>query len=399
MHAKWPEPFRVDHAADHLDLEPESLRLILALYRARGVVRPCLFAICPSCDVPISEVGGSERVLLCDLCDAEFSSKDVATEQLYYILKSPAPSVETFEEPTNKQENKMSQVKMATSFQMGRIEPWAAIEHRELIVETPTLGDLDLGRLMRKVERYGISVLRMTAQSAESHILTSLGRLIGPPCEEQNGVRGTIKRIRPEPDGLKNSGDTVADLGLHVDGTQHTDQPSLLAFQYVAEAKLGANSIFVDAARVLHDLDDRSRRQILVNLARPDAATFSKRGMNYTGPIFSLNGAGGVIVRLRFDEAIQPHPDCLEDYLELKERFTREEYQTLFKPREGDIILFDNWRVLHARDEVFGVRQREHNRMWISSLFPNLQPRWLLGVRALPIETLAAVKEANKIVP
>ncbi|HVS80883.1 MAG TPA: TauD/TfdA family dioxygenase [Pyrinomonadaceae bacterium] len=332
----------------------------------------------------------------CDLCDVEMAREAVDSEVLYSILKTPIGPPDSFEDRHGKGNKRMLQTEIATPLQLARIEPWAGLDHQPLIVETPNLGDLDVGRLMRRVERYGISVLRMTAQSADDHVLTSLAKLLGPPCEEQNKYRGTIKRIRPEPDGLRNSGDTVADLGLHVDGTQHSIQPALLAFQYVAEAKVGANSIFVDAARVLHDIDSRKRHQLVVSLSRQDAATFSKRGMDYSGPIFSLSAAASIIARLRFDEVIKLHPDCLEDYQELKRRFNFAEYQLVFKPREGDVILFDNWRLLHARDEVFGLRQREHNRMWIANLFANLQPQWLLGIRGLPIETSAAIKVVNE---
>lgn len=349
---------------------------------------PVWHEICPNCDVVLEASAEGSHLYRCDLCEEEFGKGDVPREKLYNILRVGEETTGTPVEPLEKKTMPVT----ANEIEMARIQPWAALDPKVVLYETPTLGGQAADHILRDIERYGISLLRLTAQSAEDHVVVALSRLIGIPCDEQNLYKGIIKRIRPEAGGLHNSGDTVADLGLHVDGTQHSELPGLLVFQYIAEAKIGANSIFVDAANVLLDIDPRRRHQIMVNLARPDAATFSKRGMDLTAPIFSLSTSGGVICRLRFDEVIKLHPDCKEDFEFLRQEFNRPEYQLSFRPIEGDIVIFDNGRVMHARDEVFGVRAREHNRMWLSHLLARHQPVYLIGVRGLPIETLAAIK-------
>src|SRR5205823_13021295 len=35
-----------------------------------------------------------------------------------------------------------------------------------------------------------------------------------------------------------------------------------------------------------------------------------------------------------------------------------------FMPADGDIVVFDNWRVLHGREPVGGRHRRLHDRMW-----------------------------------
>lgn len=378
----------MERLADHLDIEPEAVEGLLALYSGKAVVAPVTYAVCPNCDVALAKIDGATVVYDCDLCEQVFSKNDVRVEKLYEITRMPNQITEILTEPP--ENNKMPV--LANELEMARIQPWASLDPDLVLYETPTLGGQAAERILKDIEKYGISLLRLTAQSAEDHVVIALSKLIGTPCDVQNRYQGILKRIRPEPSGLHNSGDTVADLGLHVDGTQHSSLPALLIFQYIAEAKIGANSIFVDAAKVLLDVDPRRRHQIMVNLARPDAATFTKRGMELKAPIFSLNAAQGVICRLRFDEVMNVHPDCKQDYAFLQEAFNRPEYQLSFRPIEGDIVIFDNGRVLHARDEVFGVRAREHNRMWLSHLLTRHQPNCLLGVRGLPLETLAAIK-------
>jgi alpha-ketoglutarate-dependent taurine dioxygenase len=126
-----------------------------------------------------------------------------------------------------------------------------------------------------------------------------------------------------------------------------------------------------------------------------DAATFSKKNMKHTGPIFYFSPTGSLVCRVRFDEVIQVHSDCRADYDLLKEKFNDPKYAMEFKPREGDIVVFDNWRVLHARDEVFGMHVRRHWRGWISNLETTLQPDYYLGIRPFSTNIAAQVEAVN----
>jgi alpha-ketoglutarate-dependent taurine dioxygenase len=92
---------------------------------------------------------------------------------------------------------------------------------------------------------------------------------------------------------------------------------------------------------------------------------------------------------------IQVHPACKDDFDFLKERFNDPQYAMEFRPREGDIVAFDNWRVMHARDEVFGLHVRRHWRAWISGLKPSLLPRYYLGVRPVTTKIAAEIEAAN----
>jgi alpha-ketoglutarate-dependent taurine dioxygenase len=204
-----------------------------------------------------------------------------------------------------------------------------------------------------------------------------------------------LKLIQPKEEVPANTGDTIKDLGPHVDGTQHPKQPVSLIFQYIADAKIGAQSLFYDMAKVLLDIPGARRNQLLFNLARPDAATFSKNGMEYVGPIFSVTNMNTVRCRIRFDDVIKVHPDCQDDFNYLAKMLGKDKYRVMFKPIEGDIVIFDNWRLLHARDEVFGRRARQHNRMWICDLRRNLLSMYQLGIRGLPVEIIAEIKRRN----
>lgn len=402
LHAAAPGPLRIGRAADRLRLEEGALSLLLGLYEAEGVVTRRSALVCPECDALVEKSDTDEdegrAQYYCDLCDTYVAAETIRIETVFYIAPpadatAPAAAVPIKE---TRFKGSMSYTR-ADEFGLARITPWAAHPPGDFVVESGTLGDIEAGRVLEKVEHYGIALFRMSGQSPDEALVRAMGRLIGPSTPTQNTFTGEVKNIRPAPEGKINSGDTTKDLGLHVDGTQHEEQPAILIFQYVTEPKFGADSIFVDGARVLADVEETRRHQAMTALAHPDAATFEKSGMRYTGPVFSMAGPHSVRCRIRFDEVMRVLPELKEDYEFLRDAFNRDGYRASFKPREGDIIIFDNWRLLHARDEVFGHRVREHRRIWISHLKPEHQSRFNLGIRPLPLETLAEISRKNRI--
>jgi alpha-ketoglutarate-dependent taurine dioxygenase len=313
--------------------------------------------------------------------------KQILLESALYYFKKDADSNNQFA----RVERYMANIKMA------RIEPWDAnLNPDDITYDVNDVDDILAKKILNDLEQRGISNIRITAQSPEGFVVKSLAKFIGPLTKSQNDFdKDVIQLIEPKPTGAANSGNTLADLGLHVDGTQHSETPAVLIFYYITGAKVGANSIFVDTAKALLDIDEERRYEILINMARPDAATFSKKNMVHTGPIFYFSPTGSLVCRIRFDDVIQVHPDCLKDYEFLKERFNDPQYAIEFRPREGDLIVFDNWRVMHARDEVYGMTVRRHWRGWVSTLKPTLQPRHYLGIRPVPTAIAAKIEAAN----
>ena len=288
-----------------------------------------------------------------------------------------------------------SMLKIATAQELSRITPWAQLSHKKYLIETKELDGLVPDRIWEKIEEYGICLIRLLNYPPEESVLENVVKLIGFPADDQNDYSGPIKDINPSVQGRVNSGDSTSELGFHVDGTQDLIQPAILAFQYVRGAKLGANSRFADMAGILSDFDEDLKNEILGTLARCDAATFSKLGVEYAGPIFSFSSIGSLMCRIRFDSVITVHKDCLDAFELLRERFESTYYPSMYLPRDGDIVVFDNLRVMHARDEIYGEVQRHHRRVWIAVPRHEHQIAYQLGIRPVSSELAARIKLAN----
>jgi hypothetical protein len=294
---------------------------------------------------------------------------------------------------------KRSKLKIATAQELARITPWAQLGHKKYLVETKELDALVPNLIWEKIEEYGICLIRLLNYAPVESALENVVKLIGFPASDQNDYSGQIKEIKPSVEGRANSGNAASELGFHVDGTQDVIQPAILAFQYVRGAKLGANSRFSDMAGILSDFSEVERRELLTTLSRHDAASFSKLGVNHTGPIFSFSSTGSLMCRIRFDSVITVHEECRSAFDLLRERFESTYYPSMYLPRDGDIVVFDNWRVMHARDEIYGDIQRHHRRVWIAVPRHEHQISYQLGIRPVPAEVAAQIKEANCVAP
>jgi hypothetical protein len=281
-------------------------------------------------------------------------------------------------------------------FNREKIEPWDTIVHFDKItLETDQLGGLETKKALTLIERYGICLLRLHGQAPDELTFRAFFDSIGQVMHEQNLFFGDIKNIKPEPDIEPNTGSSAGDLGFHVDGTQTPDQPALLAFQYVDPADVGGNSRFVDLAAVLFALPTDIYERMLTNLSHWDAATFEKAGMTLTSPIFHIPDGESIACRIRLDDVISVKPEIRGDFEILKEILLGNSFGIKFKPLAGDIVVFDNWRVLHARDTVLGYNQRHHRRVWMEALLVQHQAYYKIGIRPVAASLKAEILENN----
>ncbi len=165
-------------------------------------------------------------------------------------------------------------------------------------------------------------------------------------------------------------------------------------FQYLTEPKIGGESVFVDLANVFGQLSESERLAIVSAFGSASAAQFEKKGMSFSGPMLTkVPWCNSLCFRIRFDSVMKLDGPSRLWYERIRQLADSEASRLVFRPLEGDIVIFDNWRLLHARDEVHGVRIRQHRRMWISELLHKHQPTYLLGVRPVEIPELALLEK------
>jgi alpha-ketoglutarate-dependent taurine dioxygenase len=122
----------------------------------------------------------------------------------------------------------------------------------------------------------------------------------------------------------------------------------------------------------------------IISLANKFAGTFNKKNMTYEGPILKYydkpkEHSG---FRIRLDEVLELNEVSKSSFEMIRNYIQTKKYDFNFKPREGDIVVFDNRRLVHARDGIIGKWQRSHNRGWIKELSGTAKKEINLGIRS-----------------
>jgi trimethyllysine dioxygenase len=166
----------------------------------------------------------------------------------------------------------------------------------------------------------------------------------------------------------KDTAYTSAAIGPHTDGTYSLDAPGYQMFHCLAAECTGGENILIDGFRVAEIMREKhpDDYRLLTEVAIPGQYRDEERGIHLLArrPLFRLNAAGELVqvTYNNHDRApfLLPAPKLRALYAALG-AFARLcanpslHYRRRLLP--GSVLLFDNWRVLHARDAYRGYRR------------------------------------------
>jgi hypothetical protein len=296
--------------------------------------------------------------------------------------------------------------------QDARISPWTNDLRDDQFLLTCAKLDADaVERAKLLIERYGVCVIRrsgagfttkppaLTAGATETGTvdpnIALLQEMLGTASGEQSDASGAVSKLivtNPSSDEL--AGNFPGTLNPHADGTHLNDQPPIIILQYLITAEVGGALRFVDLAGILHELfctDSDSTWDMIRAFQRLNAVRVTKPLPDGSSVVIeapflfktvyaAVNSLG---CRGRFDSKVDAHPQVKPHFEKLKSKVIDDRYRISFMPQPGDIVLLDNWRVLHGRGQYSTMSPRAHRRTWIQSLNPTVQAKMLLGLRPL----------------
>ena len=370
---------------------------------SRNMLREELLPFCEDCDLPVQITSRETKRPYCDICGRSLDAAAVKVK-CYFV-----PSKNSFKGKGRTMAIESESCFTAPLLKQGQMEPWELLSESQFLYTVNDLGHLTEKEILARLQRHGFVLVRLNAFTPENALMTSLENMLGDACSEQNDFMGKIQLITPDPTKEAISGNSGKELAAHVDGTQDSPlPPAMLVFQYLAGATHGGESTFFDMAHVLSEFSAEDAAKILTDLAQDDAAECTKAKNQKDGSIWTKTFKGPLVrpvcnghsvsVRVRFDRVMKIAPQYRESFEKLQTAvLTRGQAKRItFRPMEGDIAIFDNWRIMHGRLSVGGRHERHHNRVWLSELAErHAREGVLLGVRGLPISLLSAVKRAN----
>lgn len=166
----------------------------------------------------------------------------------------------------------------------------------------------------------------------------------------------------------KDTAYTSLAIGPHTDGTYSFDAPGYQMLHVLAFDGVGGENVFVDGYRIAeimrHDTPELYR--VLTEIEVPGQYIDLDRGIHLMArrPLLRLN-SNGRLAQISFNNhdrapfALEPKRQALfaEAYAAFARLANDRSLQYRRRLAPGSLALFDNWRLLHARDAYSGVRR------------------------------------------
>ncbi|HEX4151596.1 MAG TPA: TauD/TfdA family dioxygenase [Steroidobacteraceae bacterium] len=204
------------------------------------------------------------------------------------------------------------------------------------------------------------------APGNEGGILEAM-RIVGQVAETNYGLVFDVRSV-PQPENLAYSD---LGLGLHTDNPYREPVPGFQALHALIASPDGGDSLFADGFALAEHL--RATRAEDFALLSRTAVPFHYRSGNAElyaeRPLIQLSCRGEVTAvhyNSRSIAPLDPSPPGTADYYAAYRRFAAllrdPRYQLKFKLADGEIVVFDNQRILHGRSAFSSARHARHLR-------------------------------------
>jgi gamma-butyrobetaine dioxygenase len=202
--------------------------------------------------------------------------------------------------------------------------------------------------------------------STEGAILDAMA-LVGRVCETNYGQVFDVRSV-PLPENLAYSD---LGLGLHTDNPYREPVPGFQALHALLAAPDGGESVFADGFALSNQLraidpqafDVLTRTPVPFHYRSKDAELYAERPLiqlSCGGEVSAVHYNNRSIAPLRIDPRATAR--FYRAYRVFAELLREPGHQLRFALRDGDLVLFDNQRILHGRTAFSSARHARHFR-------------------------------------
>ena len=222
------------------------------------------------------------------------------------------------------------------------------VEHTDLMT-----GEVGLRRWLTALTEQGVALLR-NGPTADREVLRVAER-VGPPRGTNFGLHFDVQS-KPKPN---NSAYTAAGLAPHADLPNWRRAPDFQLLYCLANEAEGGESILVDGFRVAEVLRETDPESFEVLTTVPVDFRFQDAGsdIRFRSPAIVL-GPDGELSEIRFNNWIRDTLDAPDSRMDALYRAYRAfwrmlrdpAYQVRLRLDAGQMVAFDNLRILHGRE-------------------------------------------------
>ncbi len=217
-----------------------------------------------------------------------------------------------------------------------------------------TSDDVALYNWMKQLDQDGIILVK--DMPATEQALDDVAHRIDYQRQTNFGV---TFEVRSEPNPI-NLAYTALALPLHTDLPNQETPPGYQFLHCLANDTQGGESVFADGLKVLEDMREQAPEhfELLATVAIPFRFHDETHDIQHHHPMINLDHQGN-IVELKYNAHIASVFDLPEAvmhdyylaYRDLMGRMRQAKYRMQYRLKAGEMVVFDNRRVLHGRTE------------------------------------------------
>ena len=213
---------------------------------------------------------------------------------------------------------------------------------------------------LTRLAQDGIAFLE--AVRCEASALLDAASLIGRVAETNYGLTFDVRSV-PQPENLAYSD---LGLGLHTDNPYREPVPGFQALHALVTSPEGGDSLFADGFALAAQLRDSAPDafRLLTTTAVPFHYRSADAELYAARPLIQLSCEGEVTAVHYNNRSIRVAAGTAPEFYAAYRRFAallREpRYQLRMKLADGDLVVFDNQRVLHGRTAFTSARHPRH---------------------------------------
>lgn len=223
--------------------------------------------------------------------------------------------------------------------------------------------------LAAEVENFGYTVVDLPEPKSDDEARSWLNQLepwLGRGISHKHAIDGVVSLtnnpalyrdnvIRPQSD--------TGHQAPHTDGAFELQPPQLMSVLCLQSADEGGETLIVDMGDAAKVLDESALRGLYV----ADAIAVIRGNQQAMHPVFSANGRGGTVARFSNHEynVSYPNQTAAEPGFTAIDQYIKDpNNQRVINLRPGQLIVIDNERVLHGREEFSSLLPRHLLRKW-----------------------------------
>jgi len=258
------------------------------------------------------------------------------------------------------------------------VTTWAGqdISHLCWMDHSAVLQDKDARRKwLGAIARDGLAFLRDTPVK-DGYVL-EFASILGYITETNYGRLFDVRAVS-DPNNLAY---TNLALGLHTDNPYRDPVPGFQILHCLEPAPAGGDSIFVDGFHVAHELKSAdpsafhllTTRPVVFTFQDPDTQLEAERPMlqlNLRGELQAVHYNNRALAPLRISANVLP--EFYRAYRNFASLLQDPRFSVRLTLRSGDLVAFDNHRILHGRTAFTGSRHFQGCYVSRDGLFSNL---------------------------